>query len=126
MVAGIVPSGAAHAVEVQRPAGGTFVSEHLDAELIRLCAQHLVNRDAFNNDDGDLDAHECPFWLAYAATTDAITNAHPHTMDGFLAKARVAKVEAQTPGGEEPHDNGSAAQWAWDLMNDMLAGRVSL
>ncbi len=126
VVAGIVPVGAAHAAEVQRPGGRTFVSEHPDAELIRLCAQHALNRDAYNNDDGDLPADECPFWLAYASTRDAISDAHPRTMEGFLAKARAAKVEAMTPNGEDPHDNGPAAQWAWDLMNDMLAGRVSL
>ncbi len=118
------PIGAANAVAVKLPSIRKPASDHPDAVLIRLCAQHVVNMDAYNHDAGDLDAEDCPLWLAYASTRDAISTARPQTMDGFLAKARAAKAEARTPGGEENPENCPAARWAWDLVNDLLAGSV--
>ena len=124
VVTGFVPPiGAAYGDEL-RPPARKYLPGHPDAELIRLCAQHVVNMDAYNHDAGDLDAEDCPLWLAYASTRDAISNARPQTMDGFLAKARAAKAEARTPGGEENPENCPAARWAWDLVNDLLAGSV--
>ena len=100
---------------------------HPDADLIRICAEHAVNLETYNRDGGEGGIENPdPLWDAYAATRDAITAAQPQTLDGMLAKARAAKAEAgaaRSDGTEDP-EGGPAAQWAWNLVNDLLAGRA--
>jgi hypothetical protein len=95
-------------------------SPHPDAELIRVCAEHLVNWDAYNAYDGNLEPRDNPLWHAYERTFDAIESAEPQTIDGIIAKARAAKAEAQQPDGDEDPGFGEGAEWAWDLVNDLL------
>jgi hypothetical protein len=94
-----------------------------DADLTRICAEHVVNIDAYNRSGGNgPDLAVDPLWLAYERTRNAIRDAKPRTLEGMLAKARAAKAEArQLDGTEDP--NGTPAEgWAWDLVNDLLAG----
>ena len=98
-----------------------------DAELIRLCAEHVANMRAYNRDGGleDIDKPD-PLWDAYERTRDAITEAKPCTLAGMQAKARAAKAEAltsRTDGTESPEGTPAEA-WAWQLVNDLLAVRV--
>ena len=91
-----------------------------DAELIRICAEHIVNRDAYNNNPtcGALPYEEDPLWLAYERTLIAVSEAEPKTLAGLAAKARATKAEATHPDGTEaPEDE---IDWAWDLVNDLI------
>jgi hypothetical protein len=90
-----------------------------DAELIRICAEHIENMNAYNNDLSDTESDENPLWDAYERTRDAIDDAQPKTIAGMLAKARAAKAEALDPDGEERAD-GRAAAWSWDIVNDLI------
>jgi hypothetical protein len=91
-----------------------------DAELIRLCAEHPARIAAANDHGSGLD--DCPLWLAYERSRDAICNAKPQTMAGMIAKAKAAKAEATDFNGEEMiHGSGTMGEtWAWDLVNDLL------
>jgi len=91
-----------------------------DAELIRLCEEHVVNINAYNEDPSDLDAEDNPLWHAYERTRDAIGEAKPQTFKGMLAKARAAKAEALNLDGSEKPEHTQAAYWAWDLVNDLV------
>jgi len=94
--------------------------DHLDADLIRLCAQHAVNREVYNRNGIQLDPKDDPLFAAYARTRDAISAAKPTTLEGMLAKARAAKAEAREPYGSEEPAHCPAADWAWDLVGDLL------
>ncbi len=106
-------------------AGAAMAEPHPDADLIRICAEHIVNLETYNRDGGmgQIGAPD-PLWDAYERTRDAIGTAKPHTLEGMLAKARAAKVEARRPDGAEDPDCSPAEVWAWDLVNDLLAGRA--
>jgi len=91
-----------------------------DAELIRLCAEHIANMAAYNADGGNLEPEDDPLWHAYERTREAISAARPQTVEGMLAKAQAAEAEARTPDGGENPENCPAADWAWDLMHDFL------
>lgn len=101
---------------------------HPDAELIRVCEQHVANLEAYlASDEGDrlfedrLDAHSGPLCQAYHQTIDFISDAKPKTLAGILAKARVAKREAWGgPDGEESFGGTVAENWAPDIVNDLL------
>ena len=80
----------------------------LDAELIRLCAEHVANMDACNRLDSPPDG---PLWDACHRTFDAIATAKPRTMAGILAKARATKAEFM---GEDE------TCWSWHIVNDLL------
>ena len=108
-------------------AGGGEQPAHPDAELIRLCAQHVVNMRAYNQAGGleDIDEPD-PLWDAYERTRDAITEAKPCTLAGMQAKAQAAKAEAltsRTDGTESPEGTPAEA-WAWQLVNDLLTGGI--
>ena len=64
-----------------------------------------------------MDAKHNPLWAAYEQTRDAIHEAEPQSIQGMLAKARAAKIEA---GPRDDPDDGVAIRWAWDLVNDLL------
>jgi hypothetical protein len=92
----------------------------LDAELIALCAQHIINRNTYNDEGGYLEPEEDPLWEAYCQTHDAIGSAHPQTIEGALAKARAAKAEALRQDGTELPEDGPAGRWAWQVVDDLL------
>ena len=99
----------------------------VDADLTRVCAEHVVNINAHNRDGGLLPMDEPdPLWTAYARTRDAISAAKPQTLAGMVAKARAAKAEAAPlqAGDEENPEGTPAEQWVWQLVNDLLAGRA--
>ena len=85
-----------------------------DAELIRLCAEHIDNLAAFNA--SPLDSEDCPFWFAYLRTRDAISAAQPMMIEGMQAKARAALADGH---------GGSGDNWAWDLVNDLAGSAVA-
>ena len=91
-----------------------------DAALIRLCAEHVANMDAYNASPGILELEDDPLWAAYEETRNAIRDARPQTMAGMLAKARAAKAEARRSDGTEEPEGCPAADWAFDLVNDLL------
>lgn len=114
--------GGAAMTALARPAAADAADP--DADLIRLCAEHVVNIRAYNDGParlvGVLDLEDHPLWLAYEHTRDAISAARPQSVAGMLAKIRAAKAEAQTPKGDENPAGTMAAEWAWDLVNDLL------
>jgi hypothetical protein len=67
------------------------------------------------------DSDDDPNWPPYERSREAITAARAKTLDGLLAKARAAKAEARQPGGREEPAGTPAEDWAWDLVNDLLA-----
>ena len=99
------------------PAGGTLQPIVIgdtppagpDAELIRVCKQHIANLEACNADDDDLEPED-PRLEAYCATSDAIDAARPQTLSGMLAKARMAMVESHRTNDDEWE--GAAGRWA--------------
>lgn len=95
-------------------------SPKADAELIRLCAEHIANRDAYNRSTVDLEPEDDSLWHAYERTHNAINTTPAHTLAGMVAKARAAKAEALTPDGSEKPENCAAADFAWGLVNDLL------
>ena len=109
------------ALALPAAAAPMFITGHPDAELIRLCAEHVANLEAYNRDGGTLPMDQPdPLWDAYARTRDAIDGIKPRTRAGMMAKARAARAEAA-------HDDDALAampgeRWAWDLLNDLLAG----
>jgi hypothetical protein len=106
-------------------AAATPTVPHPDADLIATCAEHVVNREAYNASGGELDLDDDPLWLAYARSRDAISDARPQTMEGLRAKAMAAKAEAIEPDGRELIGGGPHEYWAWDIVNDLASGRIA-
>ncbi|WP_431282748.1 hypothetical protein ACQW02_25640 [Humitalea sp. 24SJ18S-53] len=113
--------GALAALGVCAAASRTVVAApNPDADLIRICAEHVANIAAYNRDGGRLNCEDDPLWAACERTLYAIDDADPQTMEGILAIARAAKSEAQMPNGVEDPANCPAADWAWCIVNDLL------
>ena len=89
-----------------------------DADIIRVCAEHAINVRAFNT--AHCEADDGPLETAYIRTQHAIDAARPQTIEGMLAKACAAKAETIQPDGSENPEHCPAADWAWDLLNDLL------
>lgn len=87
-------------------------------DLTQLCARHIAHRQGLLA--CPLDPAESPHWAFYTATHDAISTSRPATLADLAAKARAAKHEAMTLGGREDVHSGSALDWAWDLVNDLV------
>jgi hypothetical protein len=117
--------GAAVLVAAPMVASAALPTPHPDADLIRICAEHVVNIEVYNRDGGmgAIDDPD-PLYDAYARTRDAIDQIKPVTLEGMVAKARAAKAEAAQPDGTEDFECSPAGDWAWDLLNDLLAGRI--
>lgn len=127
-VAPALPATSMESPQVSLPEEGNMPSRHIcalrgenpDADLVRLCAEHVVNLRAYNSDRSDLDEDQNPLWRAYEATRDAIDAARPQSLVGMVAKAHAAKVEALEVDGAERPAHCPAADWAWDLVGDLL------
>lgn len=119
-------AGAALAVPSCAVAAPAMASDGPDAELIRLCEEHIRRHAAYNEHGGYLECEDDPLWHAYEATWRAVSDAEPQTLLGMVAKARAAKVEAQQPGDAELWHNTTAGTWAAHLVDDLLrlAGRA--
>jgi hypothetical protein len=95
-----------------------------DAELIRLCEEHIANVRAFNcgpaADSWGVGDGEDPLIRACDATQAAIAALPSQTLAGAIAKARVAKVEAIGARGSEVWDEALAGQWARAVVNDLI------
>ncbi len=111
-------AGTAAAATLAAVASPSLAAGNPDADLIALCAEHIANFHAFNA--SPLDSDDDPLWPAYERTREAIEIAKPQTLAGILAKARVAKAEASMLAGPENPHGSPAADWAWDLVNDLL------
>jgi hypothetical protein len=69
-----------------------------DADLIRACAEHAVNAEAYNRDGLLVEADKDPLWQAYERTRNIISEARPESMAGVLAKARTPCWTRSPPG----------------------------
>jgi hypothetical protein len=58
---------------------------HPDADLIRVCAEHVVNLHAYNAGSGNLAYDDDPLWLVYESTRDFIHANKPKTLAGMQA-----------------------------------------
>lgn len=96
-------------------------TDHADAELIRLCAEHVANLAAYSHSDDRTDCDD-PLWQTCLRTEAAINALPPKTLAGVVAKARVAKAEAIETSAEaaEVWEGTSGAVWARDVINDLL------
>lgn len=96
----------------------TGMTKTSDADLIRICAEHIANREAYNADSSGLEPKDNPLWQAYMRTFEVISDAEPQTLAGLAAKARATKEEVTLPDGTEvPEDE---AIWAFDLVKDLI------
>ena len=97
---------------------------HPDAELIRVCAQHIHNVDAYNaSDELDVlfDGGPTPLWSAYLNTRDFIDATEPLTIAGVLALAKAARHEATANlDGEEDWEGHPGEMWAPRIINALL------
>ncbi len=88
-----------------------------DAALIALCSEHIVNFHAFNTSGAEPDGGG-PLEAAYLRTYRLIGETEPQTLAGTVAFAKVIKLEATLPSGEERP--GDVTDWAYDLVCDLL------
>jgi hypothetical protein len=100
--------------------GAAAAGDHPDAEFIRFCAGHQSKLKAFEADQRDSD--ESPFWPPYNHSLRVINEVEPKTIEGLVAKAYAAKVEAYNHGrdGQEDPEGTHAEGWAWNLINDLI------
>jgi hypothetical protein len=89
-----------------------------DAAPIRLCAEHIANKDAFNASHLDHDVD--PLWPPNCRTRDAVRAAKPLTIAGIGTNSHAIKSEVLNPDGSETPEDGLVARWAFDLVNDLL------
>lgn len=101
-----------------------LAGDHPDAELVRLCRQHVSNLRAFLAAPSpatfeEEESNPCPFQAAWQHTTRLINEAEPRTMVGVLAKASAAMSEATVDGAHADGFSYTCHAWAWDLMQDL-------
>ena len=89
-----------------------------DAELIRICAEHIDNHAAFNARAGEVPLEEDPRWHAYLRSLHAICDSEPKKLAGIIAKARAALVEAIDPEGNEVPDD--EVPMIWSIVKDII------
>jgi hypothetical protein len=106
---------AVNIVMVPAEAPKRMVANH---DLAQLCAQHIAHRQALLA--CPQDPEDSPHWALYTATSDAIAMVRPATLAELAAKARAAKHEARVANGREDIRSGSAVEWVWDLVNDLV------
>ncbi|WP_419900910.1 hypothetical protein [Roseomonas sp. USHLN139] len=97
-----------------------------DADLITLCAEHIANLKAYEDSPGNLAPEADPLWAAYARTRDDVWDAQPMTLKGILAKAHAAKAVAEGHEGRGAPSGSLAADFAWQLVDDLLRLEGSL
>ena len=106
----------------------TVAPDHPDAWLVALCAGHIENLAAVNGGEGNTDIMadlgDDPGYIRYRESCDAINLVEPKTRIGMVAKALAAKAEAWDGVAkiEDPCGGALAEAWAWQLVNDLLAG----
>ena len=99
----------------------TAAPTEADAELIRTCDRHIANHCAYNTYGGmPEDCESDPLWNAYIETVEALEEAEPLSIGGVIALARVAKVEATQPDGEELWDNGTECVLASKIVDALV------
>jgi hypothetical protein len=92
----------------------------VDAELIRICTEHVAVLKAINVLDRRREPEPEALLSAYQRTRDAISHAVPCTMAGIVAKAAACKAEAIVVDGADEPQGSMAEPWAWDLVKDLL------
>jgi hypothetical protein len=113
-------AGAGAAAALPALAAPAAASPGPDADLIRICAEHIANRDAFNASPIPAEPDNDPLWQAYCRTYDAIEAAKPQTIDGVLAKARATAAEGEILDETGFPTDPTAQAWAWEVVNDLL------
>ncbi len=94
------------------------IAPNPDADLIRICAEHIGNHASFNARAGEVPIEEDPRWDAYMRTLDTMCDSEPKTLAGIIAKARAAKVEATHPNGDEVPDD--EIPLIWSIVKDVM------
>ena len=89
-----------------------------DADVLAACAEIMACRAAHLAAQPSTDDN-CPLWRAYMAARKKLDAMRPKTLAGLIAKAQVAKLEAEQPDGSEDTEGGPE-RWAWDLVNDLI------
>ncbi|MDT8330180.1 hypothetical protein RQ831_03880 [Roseomonas gilardii] len=89
-----------------------------DASMIDRCASYPAAKRAMEADPDQSD--DQPSWKNYNRALDAIYDFRPRSVAGLVAKAQAAVFEATKPDGSMSPENGAAADWAWDLVHDIL------
>ncbi len=115
LTAGAVAAGAVPVVPQVAPV-------HPDAELIRVCAEHqraydLVNSCGFDDDSPGYIA----LYDAYIRHHDRLTALRATTREGAEAKMRSIMKEGRMCDGRLDVEGMTAAQWAMDTLQDLLA-----
>ena len=103
---------------VEQMKQGAAPAESPDAELIVLCEQHFAKLSAFNA--CPLDADESPYWRPYDDSFEAIFDWQPTTLEGFMAKASVAKLELQVFHDGRESVNSGGGRLAVKMVNDLI------
>lgn len=117
------PPGAAPAAHAGPAAAAVpaVAAGHPDAELLRLCASLPALRAAFEADDTEYeDCADSPAFRPYDDALYLILAATPRTMDGVLARARVAKREGTMRDGSWLYGDSPAGQLAVATLHDLL------
>jgi hypothetical protein len=91
-----------------------------DAELIRLCDQHSANVQAYNDGPDRYPDDPDPLGDILDASRDALLNTRAKTMDGVLAKARLATRQAEIDMLGDDWDSSDAGTWAQSAVKDLL------
>lgn len=101
-------------------AGPALSGTNPDAELIRLCAEYVRVLAVYDRDGGRVESDHDPLWHAVEAAKRKLDGLEAHTMEGVVAKARVALYTAQQPDGSENFSTSFTGHWPEEVIRDLL------
>lgn len=96
------------------------VSPGADAELIRLCDEYLRALAAYDRDGGHVESADDPLCHALEALEQKLDGLEARTMEGVIAKARVALFSAQQLDGSEDFSTSYTGDWPEQVIRDLL------
>lgn len=91
-----------------------------DAELIRLCDDYVRALAAYDRDGGHVDCDRDPLWHAVEAVERQLDGLEARTIEGVVAKARIALYSAQQPDGSEDFSDAYTGCWPEQIIRDLL------
>nr|WP_314075051.1 hypothetical protein [uncultured Roseococcus sp.] len=91
---------------------------HPDADLIAACREHAKAHDALCGTPDN-----SPEEAAYVAAIDKITGVIPETFGGIIALTDAIMLEASEVDGELTVDSNVAADWCFQIVQALHAGR---
>lgn len=116
---GLATLGASSGI-VLAPNGAFATSAHPDAQLIALCGDYMQAITVYNSDAGNLEPAIDPLWQAVGAIEGQLDGLTAKTLEGILAKARVAMFHAQLPDGREEFCTSYTGDWPEQVVRDLL------